>query len=206
MAETIEREIALQNELRQLAAQRTELIVKAPRSGTLFATPNWKSAGEKPTEELAERPGTIFDPANAGLSIEKGELICLVGDAARREAQVLVDQTDVERVAAGQSATLLLYGRMDDWLESAVANVSPADADRISTRLTTASGGDLAATPTADGGSKPSLPAYEVRVPLDEATGAIGVGIRGRARILAGYASPGQRLMRFLAQTFYFAR
>lgn len=206
LAETIEREGALKNELRQLAAQRAELVIKAPRSGTLFATPNWRSAGEKPTEELAERPGTIFDRANAGLPIEKGELICLVGDATLREAQVLVDQADVERVAKGQSATLLLYGRMDDWAESAVSCVSPADADRISTRLTTAAGGDLAAEPTAEGGSKPTLPAYELRVPLDETGGAVGVGIRGRARILTGYASPGQRLMRFLAQTFYFAR
>lgn len=206
LAETIERSVALKNELRQLAIQRAELIVRAPRSGTLFATPNWKSAGEKPTEELAERSGAIFDPANDGLPIEKGELICLIGDATLREAQVLVEQADVERVAAGQPATLLLYGRMDDWAESAVASVSPADADRISTRLTTAAGGDLAAVATEDGGSRPTLPAFEVRVPIDEASDAIGVGIRGRARILTGYASPGQRAMRFLSQTFFFAR
>jgi putative peptide zinc metalloprotease protein len=70
--------------------------------------------------------------------------------------------------------------------------------------LTHQAGGGLAARTDQAGVARPLSSTYVARVSIDNSDDLLRVGMRGRAKIRAGYQSLGGRLWRYLARTFHF--
>ena len=193
-------------QLSQLARRREALVLVAPVAGTVFALPAPPAGDRDPGETLPAASGTPFDAANAGQLLATGDAFCLVGDGALREAHVVLSQADAERVAPGQRAEVLVYGRGGAIVAGTVEQVAAAEAESLSPRLTTAHGGEVSATEGEDGTARPATPAFLATVPLPASAGPVGVGIRGRARVLTGYTPLATRVLRAALETFHFAR
>jgi len=186
----------------QLADRRRDaerLTLTAPVAGTIIPVPNAppRATGN---DRLDTWSGNLLDEANRGALVEPGTLLCLVGNPQNLSAVLLVDDTNVPRLAAGQRVRLRLDQAPGEILAGQVRDVARHDAGTS----------DAAATARADlaqlftGLTPPGRTDkhYQVRVQLDDAPHALAIGGRGQAKIAAERVTFARWLLRYFAQTF----
>jgi putative peptide zinc metalloprotease protein len=130
--------------------------------------------------------------------------VCQIGDPACYDAQLAIDQADVELVAVGQAATLKLDCLAHETCAGTIAEVSELDMQAVSDSLSNKAGGDVATRTDASGKERPLSVVYQARVPLDDAEGILRLGQRGTARIHTAPRTLAWRAWRWLTQTFRF--
>lgn len=188
----------LEERLNQKLVDQKRLTLTAPLTGTVLPPRRHEPqpvAGALPTWE-----GTPLDPRNRGCALDTGTLICLIGDPARLEALLVIDQADVEFVAPGQVVQVQL-----DQAPGAILNGKIVELAEIDLQITPPellAGGDLATRSDERGLARPASTSYQARVAFDEAAQPMLVGESGRARIAAAPLSLGRRLLRAVGQTF----
>jgi len=184
----------------QAAQRRTDaesLKIFAPRSGQIFAVPHTTATNE---QELPTWSGSLHDPRNLGCFLEAGAQICVIGDADRGEALLLIDQADIAAVKAGQAVKLYFGGLVQHRVAGTIAEVAATDLEQLPPLLAkqlqvpTRSGNDQAADPAET--------VYLARVPLSGEQTRIVAGAAGVARIEVAPQSLAQRLATYLARTF----
>ncbi len=203
---------ALADSQRRLDERREEakrLTLIAPANGVIIPAPrrDSKVANAHPTR-LPEWSGSLLDRNTLGAHIEPGTLICLVGDPQKLTAVLLVDDTDVKRLAPGQKTRLRLEelpGKVVDGELVEVARHELDDPD--STKMHRADLSPLLAGVVAPGRSGALYEARvrfsrEPRVESREPELPLVIGGRGEAKVTAERITIGQRIYRYLAQTF----
>jgi multidrug resistance efflux pump len=188
----------LEQRLQRRLDELERLIVKAPAAGTFLpprAQP--KNVGKS---ELAMWTDTPLDPRNRGCHLETGTWLGLVGDPARLDATLLVEQAEVEFVRVGQHVTLHLDQQPAEFLRGAVCEISELDAEAAPPELIAA--GLLPLRVAAQGTVRLARPYCRVRVTLAEHNLRVRPGAAGRARIHTAARSLGQRAVRYLEQIF----
>ncbi|MCE9547998.1 MAG: HlyD family efflux transporter periplasmic adaptor subunit, partial [Planctomycetia bacterium] len=94
-----------EKQLIQRQQNLTRLVLRSPRAGTVLPPPLVKGAPH--TEGgLAGWSGTPLERHNEGTWLPAGQLLCQVGDPARMEAVVVIDQSDLPFVQTGQNVLL----------------------------------------------------------------------------------------------------
>jgi len=178
---------AYEEELKLRQWELNRLTVKAPVAGTVIAPPRVEPQSEEGV--LPVWSGTPLDVKNRGASLAAGQLICHVGDPARLEAIVSIDQSEYDFVAPGQELEILL-----DQLPGRVFSTTIEHKSKLNLKERRSD------QETADAGRR----TFQVTAPLDDSQRLIFVGVTGRAKVHAGYRTLGSRLARWLAQTFNF--
>lgn len=175
------------------------LTLTAPASGTVIAAPHVERP-QHADSRLPQWSGAVLDPENRGALVEPGTLVCLVGDPARMSAVLLVDDTDISRVTAGQAVRIRLDQLPGRVLTGEVVDV--ARRDTAAADSTAAARADLA--PLFAG----LLPAgntgvhYQARATVALPDQPLSFGARGHAKIAAERITLARWLMRKIAQTF----
>ena len=189
----------LSNRLEQLKSDHRRLTLTAPIDGAVLPSRRRRP----PTHEamqLARWHGGPLDSANRGCYLETGTLLCLVGDPQRFRADVVIDQSDVDRVRVGQSVRVrldqlpgtILHGTVEEIakIELAMPPRELTATRRLAVRDDTAN-----QTPAID-------IAYQARVRLDDAPAFLTGGTAGEASVTVASETLGRRLARYLARTF----
>jgi putative peptide zinc metalloprotease protein len=189
-----------------------KLTIRAPRDGQILPPPH-KPAPKDTQGKLPGWTGTPFDSKNQGAMLQRGELICRVGDPQQIEAMLVIDQADVDLVQAednakgieGDQVRLLAKTLPNRVYNGRVKEIALVDLKHLHETLGTAAGGgvDTKQDP-ATGATKPLSTSYQASVPLDNSDGLLEVGDTGTARIYTGWQSLGQRLYRYVIRTFHF--
>ncbi len=156
----------------------------------------------EPPEEhaLPSWSGTPLDERNLGTTLETGTLFCLIGDPDQFEAILHVDENDIELVQSGQRVQLRLDHLPGESFSGKVIEISKLDLDVMPRELATA--GDMPAEADGRGAARPLDTWYQARVQIDDAPPNLIGRMHGRARIEVASRTLGDRLVRFLKQTF----
>jgi len=184
---------------RRLDDQR-RLSIKAPTAGTVLpvrSKPRTYAAGE-----LESWTGLPLNPANRGSHFETGTLLCQIGDPARLEALLVLDQRDVEFVHAGQRVEVQLDQSPGRPLSGTIREIAEIDLKVTPAELLPE--GPVPTRQDEMGIPRPVSTVYQARVSLETGSMPILIGQAGRARISAAPMSAAGRLFRYLSHTFRF--
>ncbi|HYO25301.1 MAG TPA: biotin/lipoyl-binding protein [Lacipirellulaceae bacterium] len=198
---------AIQDQLAKRERDLEQLRLVAPRAGTIIPPPR---QAERPADNNAELPtwtGTPLDPENIGAELSSDgpqNLFCQIGDPNAWDAELVVDQDDVDMLREGQEVRLMFeesayhvyVSRIEEPARDAMVHAPP--------RLASTNGGSLPAKAEPDGSVRPLSTSYQVIAPLDNSTGLLRNGLIGRARIEVRSRTLAERLGRYLSRTFNF--
>jgi hypothetical protein len=193
---------ATRERLSVVAEEVARLIVRAPRSGRVFAAGIRSATETQHHDQRFDWDGGPLDPNNVGAYMPEGTLLCRVGDEMLREAKMLVRQTEVELIRSGQQVSFTLPGYRLGQLVGKVESVSPTSVNEVSPEL--AAAGWIATHRRSDGTLRPAGVYYEVRVSWDEGQPIPPARLVGPGRIHVGPMSAARRIRRFVAENFRF--
>ena len=202
-AETVRAALAAveeQLEKRQVDLQRLTLV--SPVAGTVLPPP--EETRHQNDKQLSSWWGTPLAERNLGTYLNKGVFFCQVGDPRRMEANLVVDQADVEYLKLGQQVDIKLDEAPFDLLRGEITEVANEPLLVCPKPLSNKAGGELATKTDESGVERPQAISYQVRVPLDDPEGMLRIGLKGRARIHTAPRTLGHRLWRYVTQTFNF--
>jgi putative peptide zinc metalloprotease protein len=175
------------------------LKLSAPAAGVIIPAPS-SAPRETKDGRLPTWAGNLLDAENRGALVEPGTLVCLVGDPTNLSAVLLVDDTDVARLAPGQPVRLILDQAPGEVLSGEVIDVARHDVESAdSTMNARADLASLFAGLTPPGRADKH---YQVRVKLDPPDHELTIGGRGEAKIAAERITFARWLVRVFAQTF----
>lgn len=188
----------IEDRLQQRLADQKRLVLHAPAAGTVFPPPAQRGAPS--AGELHGWSGTPLDPRNLGGFIETGTLVCLVGNRARLDASLVIDQTNIDVIDSGQRVRIQLPELPGRVLWGTVTEIA-AIALKFTPRELAASGG-LPSRIDESGVARPQSTSYQARVALDQEDAAVLSGATGEARVYVAPQSWGRRLYRYVRRTF----
>jgi multidrug resistance efflux pump len=190
-------DLARQLDDRRRDAERLTLV--APAAGVVIPAP--RSAPHRPTAgRLPQWSGALLAEENRGALVEPGTLVAVVGDPRKLSAVLLVDDTDIARLAPGQPVKLALDALPGDVLTGEVRDVARRDtAGADSAASARADMASLFAGLIAPGGD---VVRYQARVQFEVPAQPLVVGARGEAKITAERVTFARWLLRYLARTF----
>lgn len=191
----------LQERLAELQRDLKRLTLKAPVAGTVLPPPAIPARPYLPGQ-LQPWWGSPLEDRNLGCHLETGTLFCSIGDPRRLQAVLVIDQSELQFVRPGQRVWLQLDELPGEVLSGTVTEIARADLKVLPRELAT--GEDLPVRISEQGTARPLETSYQARVSLDDPTGRLLIGTRGRAKIIADPQSLARRIYRYLRRTFSF--
>jgi putative peptide zinc metalloprotease protein len=187
---------------RQLQQRRTEydsLTSLAPADGIVVAPRSVPStmARDGDLETWTDIP---LQEANLGCYLARGTLLCLVGDPAKVEAVLYVEDSDVAYLKKGQRARVTFDEAPGVVFSGLVDDIAEEELSDVPVELSIDQ--ELATTSDRSGGMKSLRTIYQVRITLDDHDRDLPVGGRGRGKVLVAPQTLAQRLARLLRETF----
>ena len=192
----------VEERLQQRIVDAQRLVLAAPVDGVVLPPPS--RAPSQSRTQLATWAGSPLDEANHGAWLASGTLVCLVGDPARMEGTVIVNEAEIASVHVGQRVRLWFETFPDRIASGTVAEVS--ELDLAVAPATLAVRGDLSSRVDVEGVARPQETSYQARVTLDEfdpGDDPLIADTAGRAKIAVEPSCLAQRLYRFLRRTFH---
>lgn len=158
---------------------------------------------------VAERDGQVIGVPkreSTGQWIRPDKMFCEIGDPKKLQAQVIIDQGDIDLLQKGNRAWLKVYGASDRTFRSNVQEIATRNRDEIPAELSHVGGGEIAAEQDKlTGKIKPISAAYEIILPVENSDLSLHIGQRGFAKIDGGHSTLAWFLWRTLTKTFHFA-
>lgn len=171
-----------ERQLAELEQTAEELILRAPQAGIVIAPPRHKE-DRADAMRLATWAGSPLELRNQGAWLEKGTVLCTIGDPDQLEALVAIDQSDIAEVQPGQAVRILLTTGPVRILEGQVKDVARRATERSETEA------------SVDAGKY-----HLVQVELSQQEASLLVGSRGTAKIESKRMSLGAIASRSLRQ------
>ncbi|MBA2116216.1 site-2 protease family protein [Bremerella alba] len=189
---------------RRLVLQRQldQLTIRAPVDGVVIPAPH-KAEKEQSDRFLVQWSGSPLDTKNRGCLLQRGELLCLIGDASALQARLFVDQDQIELIQAGDRVSILFDGNSIHSIPGTVKEVSTDQSVQIPRNLS--ANAALGLERKQDGTVALIDGAYSVIVVLDENSWeGILPGTCGRAVIVGRTQTLWQIASRFFQLNFRF--
>ncbi|HZZ28742.1 MAG TPA: hemolysin D [Pirellulales bacterium] len=194
---------AIEEQLSKKQAEAQRLHLVAHRAGVVIPPP---SVPSHPSTDgrLNAWEGTPLDEQNLGATLKPNTLFCKIGDPEKYEAVLVVDQSEIDQVFAGQHVKIMLDEQPGVTLHSQIAEISSDPMKVVPKALSSKAGGSLETKPDESGMLRPANISYEARVPLPDDNDNLLTGLKGQAKIDGPWHSLGWRAWRFLQNTFHF--
>ncbi|HLA83806.1 MAG TPA: biotin/lipoyl-binding protein [Thermoguttaceae bacterium] len=205
---------AVINQLEEQRADQEHLVLRAPDAAPgadpnkpigVVMPPPWREKRPGVEGQLPSWWGTPLEPRNLGAPLADGDVFCQIGDPAKMEAILYIDQGDVEFVAKGQSVDIKLESLPFDTIEDGrIARIAGSESKVVSSRLSTTGGGEVPVAADETGTPRPQNAMYQASVPLDNSEGLMRIGLRGQAKIHVVKQTIAQRAWRMINQVLSF--
>lgn len=168
---------------RDLKRQQEALVIRAPRDGVVMS---------------------LIPSSEVGKSLERGQLLCEVGNDRALRAILLVPPADRTLFGEGAQAWIRVHGLGYNWWPGRVTTIVDAEAKEVPPQLSFKAGGDVATqqdeqTKQERPQSQHYLIAVHLEPPIYE---GIHAGAMGKVRIVAPPRTVWWRVNRYLATTF----
>lgn len=182
----------------QLAQRRNDaraLNLKAPRSGVVMEPPA-TPAGDNRDQILPQWTGTPLDRENQRCYLSRGAVLCLVGDPQQQEAEIFVDETDVQYVRLDQRIRLQFDIGPAVQLSGRIIEIAKRNIEDVPRELAVAQ--ELANRTDSSGRRRPVRSTYTIRISLDQGDERVLTGTCGQAKIEVEPQTLAKRLLRVL--------
>jgi putative peptide zinc metalloprotease protein len=184
----------VREQLQSRREERERLVVRAECNGRIVPVPlvephTRETQGYRELERWSRTP---LDPENLGTTLPVGAALCDIQPSNELEAVMIVEQTDVALLTAGQKVRLKLDALPRVVVTGTVREIARLKAEDVPAQLLSAAGGEVETQQTSTGRLQPLTTSYEVRAaldddqPLDDLAALLRPGFRGRARIACG--------------------
>jgi putative peptide zinc metalloprotease protein len=196
---------SIESQLKDYEVQLQQLLVVAPIDGTVVTAPRTaepKQPGD--SLELHRWYGTPLDKQNVGCLVDTRTQLFSVAPSERFQAVLLVDQSDRSDLAIGQTVEIKFDHLPLQVFEGKIAQIAERHTEFAPGTLTNKAQGELSTVTDREGRERLTSVAYEATVLLDEQSGRLCAGMRGRSRFLVGHRSSWQWVSRWYRQTFNF--
>ena len=170
----------VEEQLKEKLQDRVRLSLIAPVDGTVLAPPDTPDKSESPGQ-LKAWSGTPFDRNNVGATMTDSTLFCTIGDPTKWEANLLIEQDDIEFVEAGQTIKVKLDEFPHRNFKSAITEVAKVDLKVTPRNLSAKAGGEVITTTDPSGAERPQNTSYEARAPIDDPDALFFFFVNGRS-------------------------
>jgi putative peptide zinc metalloprotease protein len=116
----------------------------------------------------------------------------------------VIDQGEMDFVKVGQDVEIKLDSLPSTIFETNITQLSYEKLRHASKQLSNKAQGEVETSTDETGAERPINTLYQAEALLVDDAGVIRPGMRGRAKIHAGYQTLGQRFWRFVTRTFNF--
>jgi len=194
---------SLREQLAEKEQDRARLQFVAPSDGTVLPPPATPRPPDRGTGELAKWSGSPLERENLGAYLTPPTLYCQIGDPHKWEAQMAVDQDDIEFIREHQPVAIKLDELPSQTFHTEIAEIGP-ELKVTPRQLSSKSGGELMSKSDETGMERPINTSYQARAVIDDTEGDLVEGLRGTAKISADWQPIGKRVWRYLVRTFNF--
>lgn len=194
---------AAEEQLTQKQQEFDHLVLSAPAGGVVLPPPEIPATHDADAR-LPAWSGTPLERRNLGCFLTPSVLFCQIGDPGKMQANLVIDQSEIEFIRESQSVDLKLDQLPHDTFRSQIAEIARLDLKFSPRALSNKAGGELATRTDSSGRERPQSISYEAHVPLDDVAGVMRIGLRGRAKVYTAWQTVGSRVCRYLSQTFHF--
>lgn len=199
----------LQKQLQEKEGQLGDLVVTSPVEGVVIPAEARRASGAQ-DGRLPSWTGTLLEERNQGAHVTPSEMICQIGDPDRLQAELVIDQNDIELIKKDDRVEIMLDALPGLDFETTIDEIASSDLKVSPANLASQMGGDLNTAQDASGVLRPISTSYQAKteqlvVPsLVDSSGSLQIGWRGNAKIHVQNTTLGSRLKRFLVRTFHF--
>ncbi len=176
--------------------------IRAPQDGVVL--PVQYRPQDRDANNLAGWYGSLLSERNQGAFIQPTDAICQIGDPTQLDAMLVIDQAEMQFVGLGNEVILLLDSYTGETLKTKITTMSDKPLIAAPPALSAQAGGRLETATGKDGLPRPISTTYPARASLDESLDRVVLGLRGRAKIRAAPRTLGDRLYRYVVETFRF--
>ena len=187
----------LKEQLEQRKTDLQRLSLKAPIAGTLIPAPPMPVSQE--SGALPNWSGSPLDLENRNCFLERGTWLCSVGDPDQLQARLIVDQEDVEFIAAGQSVRILLDEYPGTIFNGTIQEIAEIDIEDLHPNLIHRE--EITTEPDPTGKRQLSNTSYLARVTLEAPAEQPLIHSSGQAKITVSPESLGKKAYRQLRKT-----
>jgi putative peptide zinc metalloprotease protein len=192
-----------ETQLAQRHEDRRRLELVAPASGTVLPARDEPEPPASGDRRLPTWSGNPLDKKNLGAYLEPPTVFCQIADPHKWEANIVVDQEDIEFVREGQEVKIKLELMPYRTFHTTITEIGP-EMEFSSPQLSSKGGGDLMSKSDNTGVERPINISYQARAAIDDESGTLVQGLRGTAKVAADWQPLGKRLWRYLMRTFNF--
>jgi len=193
---------ATREQLAERIADRDALNLVAPRDGVVLPPPRRAAASGDVT--LANWTGAPLDERNRGTPLAAGDVVCEIGDPARLEAVLIVDQANVDQIVVGQRVELVCDAESLRTYSGKVSTIALDPVEATPPSLGVHAGGQIPSRVDARGVQRPASKSYSVVVTLDTKDLPPVAGLRGTAKVNTGRETLAAGAWQYLCRTFRF--
>jgi putative peptide zinc metalloprotease protein len=194
----------LEDQLVERRADLARLELIAPIDGTILP-PRENTDHSESSGQLKGWTGTPFEPRNLGATLPESTLFCEIGDPHQMEAELIIEQDDLESVHKGQAVAIKLDELPHRTFRSEIVEIDLVDLKVMPHSLSSKAGGEaVTKTDEASGTEKPFTTSYFALAPIDDPEGVLTNGLKGRAKISTRWQTLGRQARRYLSRTFNF--
>lgn len=187
----------LKDQLRQRQTDLQRLKLKAPITGTLIPAMQKQSAAEE--DSLSTWSGSPLDQENRNCFLERGTLLCTLGDTDKLQARLVIHQEEVEFIKTGQPVRILLDEYPGQLLNGTIQEIAEIDIEDLHPNLVHRE--ELVTEADAKGKHQLSDTSYLALVTLDPSPERPLIYSVGQAKIAVSAESLGQKAYRQLRKT-----
>jgi putative peptide zinc metalloprotease protein len=195
---------SLRARVQELQQNQARLEIRAPIAGTVLPPLHRKTAPGGGDGRLRSWDGSPLDPINVGAYLNANDMVCIVGDPDQLDAELIIDQEDIELVRPGQKVEIQLELYPGRSFQTTIQRLALVPMTESPINLASQSGGQLGSQIDATGTIRPINTSYQAIAPIHDTIGLTQIDLRGQAKIKAGSRSLGSRLYRYVARTFHF--
>ncbi len=195
---------SVEGQLAEQTEKLESLRVVAPRDGHVIpAFPQPKllpNTAKENNEVLPTWWGDPFDRANLGATLEAETHLCWIGEMEHLQAELIVEQTEIQDIAIGQQVLLRLDEYPGRRIRGEVVALAPGHLESLAPSLASTFGGPVEVTPdTTTGAIQPIFRWYQVSVSISADEIKLLPGFRGEAKIYVAPQTLAQRSYRWLS-------
>lgn len=181
------------------------LTLRSPIDGVVFRPPpKDDSKAAKAQGQLPTWTGDPFDPVNAEITFNEGDLICLVAPEPVMEGLMIVDQHDRDLLKVDDEVSTMLESARLESLKGKIIGFSTSEIKEAPPQLAIATGGTLDTKTDETGRTVPISTSYQVRVKFTSENVPVRPSYRGESKVHLQWRSIGWRLYRYCMTTFNF--
>jgi putative peptide zinc metalloprotease protein len=195
---------AVRQQYAEKKQDEARLEIRAPIAGLIIPPPP-RDGGSRGDGRLPAWSGSPLMEKNLGARLEESDLVCQIGDPARMEVVMFIEQADIELVREEQEVEIKLDAYPYQVYATTIEEIARRDVKYSPESLSTQAGGALATQTDPETGAQKLVHAsYQARAPLDDPRQVLVSGMRGTAKIYPGWKPLGWRFWRWITRTFNF--